>query len=501
MHSNLLSTRKVTSQTAYCQLLTCRDRCFFASTLTPSSSSYPSLQFGALHATVSRSSFAMSLNGKGFSEQFSPRRVLVLGSGAREHALVRALAASPHRPLLFVAPGHDALRADTSHLFACLDAPAQHDLLCELCLAHQIDLVVVGPEVPLSQGVVDTLQLANIPVIGPTQSAARLESSKLFAKHYLHIADAPCAPWQELPPSFDEAVAQLSSGDISFPCMLKADGLASGKGSFLVRDLAHARDILHDLLVARTLGEAGARVLVEQLLHGTELSYIVLTDGEHVVPFSTSQDYKRLRAESDAPNTGGMGAISPAPECTPEIEAVILDEILRPLLRALREDGIVYRGFLYLGLMLTDEGPKVLEINVRLGDPEAQVLLGVPGSPDLLDALCALVTGSLGEWGEGHLRHEEHVVCVVSASEGYPSLATRGTLIPALRDEHLNDRDIFGAGLCRDDEADVWRTCGGRVLSVRGRASTREEARRLAYALSDRFDWDGRQRREDIGEE
>ena len=428
----------------------------------------------------------------------------MLGSGAREHALARALATSPLQPLVLVSPGHDAMRADTTHVHACLDPGPDglrdHDAVIALCAAHQIDLVIVGPELPLSQGIVDALQGANIPVIGPTMAAARLEASKLFAKRLLQAAGAPCAPWQELPTSsLEEAVSYLSARSPSlFPCMLKADGLAAGKGSFLVKDLTHARAILEDLLVRRSLGEAGERILVEELLHGTELSYIVLTDGEHIVPLSTSKDYKRLNAESDAPNTGGMGALSPAPECSPEMEARIVREILEPLLAALREEGLLYQGVLYLGVMLRAQGPRVLEINVRLGDPEAQVVLGVPGAPDLLDALCALVEGRLGEWGEGHLRHNEQVVCVVSASQGYPTRSTRGEPIPSLGEEAFSNRDLFGAGVCRVEAQ--WQTCGGRVLSARGVGGSLEEARARAYALSDRFDWPGRQRRQDIGE-
>ncbi len=432
------------------------------------------------------------------SNEAAPRpHILILGQGSREHALSRTLAKSPLHPQVFVAPGNDGIAHDPLVQGGCVPISAtEHQKLLSFCDTHAIDLVVVGPEAPLCDGIVDVLSAAGVRVIGPVKAAAQLESSKLFAKRIMASAGIPTASWSTLASSLEEATQQLQQ--CVYPCVLKADGLAGGKGSFIVRSIADALDVVHKLRVERIFGAAGDVILVEELLVGKELSYMGLTDGECFLPFSSSQDFKRLSSDDASPNTGGMGAISPSPECSPELEQMIQSDIVAPLLQEMLLKDFPYQGFIYVGLMLTSEGPKVLEFNVRLGDPETQAVLGREGSGDLLEALLMMSEGKLSAY-QGDLRHQGHAVCVVSASQGYPLSVQKGDEIVGLTELLAADAEVFCAGLKYDADADMWLTDGGRVLSVVAEADSLDEAVERVYALSSRVFWRGLQRRDDIG--
>lgn len=420
--------------------------------------------------------------------------ILVLGSGGREHALARKLSDSPLAPRVFVAPGHCGIDMDP-HIrggSVAVDL-SDHDDIVALCQRLHIALTIVGPELPLSQGIVDRFCKEGLPIVGPTRDAAQLEASKVFAKHVMDAAGIPTAAWQVFD-DVDKGLELLASR--SFPCVLKADGLAAGKGAFVVHTLAQARDVLQELMSERVLGEAGACVVCEDLLIGEELSFIVLTDGEHVRPLSTSKDYKKLMENDVGPNTGGMGAVTPSPDATPELAHRIHAEIVRPLLAEMQARKMPYSGFLYLGLMLTAQGPRVLEFNVRLGDPEAQALLWGMNA-DILPVLWALASDELSQ-DASDLSKGMASVCVVSASKGYPVSSSASVPIDGL--EHVSSPDavVYLAGVRGGDDARL-HTHGGRVLGVTARAWSVEQARELAYAESKEVSWEGMQRREDIG--
>ena len=420
------------------------------------------------------------------ASRLAPKRIAILGGGAREHALARKLSNSPLAPELLVLPGNPAIAREkrTRCLAVALD---DLDALLALCLQERVDLTIVGPEAPLALGVVDRFEAAGLAILGPRRALARLESSKIFAKRLMRRAQIPTASWVA---AEDHATARAHLLARSrFPCVIKADGLAGGKGSFIAPSRAHALELLERLMIQSALGEAGRHVVIEDYLVGQELSYIVLTDGQRALPLPSSQDYKRLGEH----NTGGMGAISPSPHLDGPTERLIQESILSPLLSAIRPG---YSGFLYLGLMLTERGPQVLEFNVRLGDPEAQAIL-TSMSADLLPALWAAAQGELAEL-KLDLSRGLATACVVSASHGYPGLARHGDRIQGLeRAERLAEVEVYCGAV--SERAGALYTAGGRVVSVVGRGATGEQARARAYAASALVSWPGMQRREDIG--
>jgi len=417
-------------------------------------------------------------------------RVLVVGSGGREHALAWTLARDPGVEVL-CAPGNPGIAGVARVAPVDLARPAD---VVALAAAERIDLTVVGPEQPLSEGLADAFTAAGRLVVGPSRAAAELESSKAFAKAFMTRHDVPSAAHRTVE-SLDEALAVIASGELGLPLVVKADGLAAGKGVVIAEDRAAAERAVREMMRDRRFGDAGARVVLEEFLAGQEASYFVLADGTAFVTLGSAQDHKRIFDGDRGPNTGGMGAFAPSPLITPDIERRVISEIVRPVLAGMTEEGRPFRGFLYAGLMLTTSGPKVVEFNVRFGDPEAQVLLPMLDEP-FSQLLHAAATGRLVT-RPGRFRNEPHV-CVVLASGGYPESAEKGVPIDGLDEAAaVPNALVFHAGTAISDGRVV--TSGGRVLTVVGRGAAFPDAIRVAYDAASRIRFDRMQMRTDIG--
>jgi phosphoribosylamine--glycine ligase len=417
-------------------------------------------------------------------------RVLVLGGGGREHALVARLALDPQPLSLSCAPGNPGIGQLAQLHPVDLTDP---DAMCALAAALRADLTVVGPEVPLSVGVADRFAVEGRPLVGPTAAGARLETSKAFAKAFMARHGVPTARFRTCDRQ-DDALEVVRSGEFGFPVVLKADGLAAGKGVVIAQDLVEAEDAIFSAMSAGRFGTAGHRLVIEECLSGPEVSFFVLCDGTRALPLGTAQDHKRIFDDDRGPNTGGMGAFAPSPLVDAALEARVMREIVHPVLAGMAAEGTPFRGFLYVGLMLTETGPKVIEFNVRLGDPEAQVILPRIVSP-LVPLLSAAASGSLD--GASCELSPDALVGVVLASRGYPESSESGRPIGGLLDAEQSGASVMHAGTALANGSLV--TAGGRVITVVGRGRDFEEAIHRAYGGVSRITFDGMQFRRDIG--
>ena len=419
-------------------------------------------------------------------------KILVIGSGAREHAIAWKLAREQAVTSLLCAPGNPGIASAARCVGADMTKPAE---LLALAERERVDLTVVGPELPLSLGVADAFTAAGHPLVGPSQAAAALESSKSFAKAFMARHRVPTARFTVCD-SADAALSFVQRGAFGYPLVIKADGLAAGKGVVIADDRRSAESAVRMTMIDRTFGAAGERVVFEEFLVGEEASYFVLADGTSFVPLSSAQDHKRIFDHDRGPNTGGMGAFSPSPLITPDTERRVLDGIVRPVLEGMKAEGHPYRGFLYVGLMLTADGPKVIEFNVRFGDPEAQVVLPMLDE-DLSWLLGAAATGALPT-RPARFRDEPHVG-VVLASRGYPDSAETGRPIVGLDEAAaVPGAMVFHGGTARREGQIT--TAGGRVLTVVGRGRSYRDAIDTAYKAAAHVRFDGMQMRRDIGQ-
>jgi phosphoribosylamine--glycine ligase len=418
-------------------------------------------------------------------------KILVVGSGAREHALAWKLANERGVAHVVCAPGNPGMAA----VARCLPADAADPAgLLDIAEREQVDLTVVGPEVPLSRGIADLFTSRRRPIVGPTRAAAQLESSKAFAKAFMARHDVPTARFR-ICESADEALAAIADGEFAMPVVIKADGLAAGKGVVIAENPAEAEAAIRSAMIDRRFGAAGERIVLEEFMSGPEASYFVLTDGRSAMPLASAQDHKRIFDDDRGPNTGGMGAFAPSPLMTPDVERRVLDTIVRPVLSGMRAEGHPFVGFLYIGLMLTEAGPRVVEFNVRFGDPEAQVVLPMMDE-DLSTLLWAASASALPE-RRARFRNEPHVG-IVLASAGYPESSESGHAIRGVEHaEAVRGALVFHAGTAKRDGQVV--TAGGRVLTVVGRAATHREAIDIAYEAAGKIRFEGMQLRRDIG--
>ncbi|TNE33528.1 MAG: phosphoribosylamine--glycine ligase [Alphaproteobacteria bacterium] len=412
--------------------------------------------------------------------------ILLLGSGGREHALAWKLAQSPSLTRLYAAPGNPGIGEEAE--LVALDV-TDHAAVARFCKEHDIALVVVGPEAPLVAGLADDLRAEGIPVFGPSKAAAQLEGSKGFTKDLCDRAGIPTAGYVRTT-SLDGALAALDR--FAAPYVLKADGLAAGKGVVIAETHAEAEEALTDMF-GGAFGEAGAEVVIEEFLTGEEASLFALTDGTAILPFGSAQDHKRVGEGDTGPNTGGMGAYSPAPVLTAELEAQAMREIIEPTVHTMAAEGMPYSGVLYAGLMLTSEGPKLIEYNCRFGDPECQVLMSRLES-DLVRIMLACAEGRLAECDARFA--DETALTVVMAAKGYPGTPEKGGAID-LRDAEAGGAKVFHAGTAIKDGRLVAN--GGRVLNVTATGQNVTEAQAAAYAAVDRIDFASGFCRRDIG--
>ena len=418
-------------------------------------------------------------------------KILVIGSGAREHVLAWKLSREPGVDAVICAPGNPGIASAARCLPANVSSPKE---LLAIAESQDVDLTVVGPELPLSHGVVDAFTAVGRAIVGPTKAAAALEWSKAFAKDFMARHRVPTAAFRVCE-SADEALATIRRGEFTFPLVLKADGLAAGKGVVIAEDAATAEAVIGAMMIDRRFGDAGSRVVLEEFLVGQEASYFVLADGTNFVLLGSAQDHKRIFDEDRGPNTGGMGAFAPSPLISEDMSRRVCDAIVSPVLAGMDHEGHPYRGFLYVGLMLTADGPKVIEFNVRFGDPEAQVVLPMLDE-DLGWLLGEAATGALPS-RPARFRREPHVGVVLAAG-GYPDAPETGKVIDGIdAASEVPGAIVFHAGTAKREGRLV--TAGGRVLTVVGRSTTYRDAIDTAYAAASRIHFDGMQYRRDIG--
>jgi phosphoribosylamine--glycine ligase len=415
-------------------------------------------------------------------------KILVIGGGGREHALVWKISQSPKVEKIYCAPGSAGI-GELAESVAI--SPELIEKLADFAGKEKIDLTVVGPELPLTLGIADLFEARGLRIFGPDRAAAQLEGSKAFAKEILKANHIPTAAFETFA---DATAAKRYLAQLKPPYVVKADGLAAGKGVLICADRGEAEAAIDEILVRKTFGQAGDKLVIEEFLNGEEASFMALTDGEHLLPLASSQDHKRVFDNDQGPNTGGMGAYSPAPVVTPAIHRRIMDEVLTPLLAGLKQQGIRYRGVIYAGVMITNDGPKVLEFNARFGDPECQPIM-MRLKSDIVPLLEATIDGQLDrvqpEW------YDDPAVCVVLCAGGYPGSYDKEKEIRGL--DKLKNWDkgfVFHAGTTKDNGR--WLTSGGRVLGVTARGGNVANAVKEVYRAVGEITWDGMHYRKDI---
>ncbi len=421
------------------------------------------------------------------------KSVLVVGSGAREHALVWAIKnKSLDVDEIYCAPGNAGISFDCT----CLSiSPLDIERLVSFAKEKGIDLTIVGPEAPLVAGIVDAFRKEGLVICGPTKDAAKLEGSKVWTKNLLKKYNIPTADFSVFD-DYNKAKEFVSSTN-AYPLVIKADGLAAGKGVIIAEDNLQAMQALEDIMINRKFGDAGNQIVIEEFLQGQEASVIVLTDGEFVLSFPSSQDHKRVFDGDRGPNTGGMGAYSNAPVIDYAVSQRVEKEIIFPLIEGLKREGIDYKGVIYAGLMITEGGPKVLEFNVRFGDPEFQAI--IPRFVgDFYGVMYACATGGLNR--ESVNWDSRQCVCVVLASSGYPGSYEKGKIISGIDDAcSMDDVIVFHAGTSLNEDGQIV-TSGGRVLNVVAMGKSLEEAKRLCYSAVEKIDFEGMHYRRDIAD-
>jgi len=417
-------------------------------------------------------------------------RVLVIGGGGREHTLVWKIAQSPIVEKVYCIPGNPGI----AELAECkkMDVESDFGALVRFAKSEKIDFAVIGPEDPLANGIVDYFQNSGLKTFGPLKSATEIESSKVFSKEFMMRHNIPTAEG-EIFDDPEEAISYIKR--VGVPIVVKADGLAKGKGAFPCRDLQKALDAVKSIMIDRDFGDAGNKVIVEEFMEGEEASFIAFTDGKTVLPMASAQDHKPIFDDDKGPNTGGMGAYSPAPVVTDEIHDLIMKTIMEPVIKGMSDEGRLYKGALYAGLMISDGKPRIVEFNARFGDPETQAVLPRMKS-DIVPIILACIDGTLDkmqiEWTY------KPAVCVAMASGGYPGSYEKGKVINGLDTvAKMDNVMVFHAGTAKKDDSIV--TSGGRVLGVTALGNNIENAIKRAYEAVDKISFDGAYYRRDIG--